>query len=215
MRVIEKTVYTFSELSQDAQNKVLENNRDFLVEGNWYNAVYEDFLQIAEMLGFTVSEKIISRRKQDGSPVYEPCVYFSGFWSQGDGASFEARYKYKKDWRKALQDYAPQDKELLEIGERLQALQKPFFYQAAMLIETRGNYCHANTMQSSSFYRLGTDDINNRSAEKDFLECARDLANWLYTQLEKEYDHLTSDETLREYFSESDYLEFYENGEAA
>ena len=35
-------------------------------------------------------------------------------------------------------------------------------------------------------------------AEEAVIEALRDLARWLYRQLEAEYDHLTSDEAIEE-----------------
>ena len=35
-------------------------------------------------------------------------------------------------------------------------------------------------------------------AEEVVIEALRDLARWLYRQLEAEYDHLTSDEAIEE-----------------
>jgi len=41
-------------------------------------------------------------------------------------------------------------------------------------------------------------ELCNRLADTDDLEALRDLARWLYRQLEAEYDHLTSDEAIEE-----------------
>jgi hypothetical protein len=42
--------------------------------------------------------------------------------------------------------------------------------------------------------------VNNltKPAEEIVTEALRDLARWLYRQLEAEYDHLTSDEAIEE-----------------
>lgn len=42
-------------------------------------------------------------------------------------------------------------------------------------------------------------------AEDGVVEALRDLARWLYRQLEREYDHLTSDEAIDEAIAANDY----------
>ena len=48
-------------------------------------------------------------------------------------------------------------------------------------------------------------------AEVAVLEAIRDLARWLYRQLQTEYDHLTSDEAIEEGIIVNDYT-FTETG---
>ena len=44
------------------------------------------------------------------------------------------------------------------------------------------------------------------------LEAIRDLARWLYRQLQTEYDHLTSDETIEQSIIANEYT-FTETGQ--
>ena len=48
-------------------------------------------------------------------------------------------------------------------------------------------------------------------AEETVTEALRDLARWLYRQLEAEYDHLISDETIEEGIIVNEYT-FTESG---
>lgn len=48
-------------------------------------------------------------------------------------------------------------------------------------------------------------------AEDSIIEALRDLARWLYRQLEAEYDHLTSDEAIDDSIIANEYT-FTENG---
>jgi hypothetical protein len=48
-------------------------------------------------------------------------------------------------------------------------------------------------------------------AEETVVEAIRDLARWLYRQLEAEYDHLTSDEAIEEEIIVNEYT-FTEGG---
>lgn len=72
---IEVTVYTFKELLELKNEKAIERAREKLREWatshDWYEYTYEEWKKILEAIGFT-----------------SPEIQFSGFWSQGDGASF-------------------------------------------------------------------------------------------------------------------------------
>jgi hypothetical protein len=72
MRVVETKVYTFNELSATAKEVAIENHRDINTYDGWWEPIFEDITQEAEQAGFHVGN-----------------IYFSGFWSQGDGAMFE------------------------------------------------------------------------------------------------------------------------------
>ena len=69
-------IYKFSELSREAQMKVVENHGDdFVSDDWWYECVYEDFKDELERYGFKVDD-----------------ISFSGFWNPGDGASFTGEF---------------------------------------------------------------------------------------------------------------------------
>ena len=72
MRVVETKVYTFEELSATAKEVAIENHRDVNTHDGWWEPIFEGFTEDANEAGFDVGD-----------------IYFSGFWSQGDGAMFE------------------------------------------------------------------------------------------------------------------------------
>ena len=72
MRVVETKVYTFEELSATAKEVAIETNRDVNTHDGWWEPIFEGITEKAEQAGFHVGN-----------------IYFSGFWSQGDGAMFE------------------------------------------------------------------------------------------------------------------------------
>jgi len=72
MRVVETKIYTFEELSATAKEVALENHRDVNTYDGWWEPIFEGITEQAEQAGFHVGN-----------------IYFSGFWSQGDGAMFE------------------------------------------------------------------------------------------------------------------------------
>ena len=180
MRTIETIIYKFNELSESAQHRAHENwmtsdcpiDLDFIVD---------QFTEMLEMLGFSCVK-----------------IYYSGFYSQGDGASFTGQYTYKKGFLKAVNNEW-QDKDLHAILDQLQAIQCRNFYRLESDIYQRGRYVHENTMY----------DVND---DTFLLERVwRPLARWLYRHLEKEYEYLTSFEAFRE-SAESNEWEFTDCG---
>lgn len=201
--IIETTVYYLDELSDKAKDTA----RAWYCEGgfdhDWYDSVYEDFVRICTILGIAFKTRAV--RLYGGGTRQEPCIWFTGFWSQGDGASFEGTYSYAKGAAAAIRDYAPQDGRLHGIADRLQSLQRRNFYQIYADISQRGRYYHEFTMTVTAerdhpYHPAMTDD-----AEELLTEAFRDLARWLYRQLEEEYEYLTSDESVDEAISANDY----------
>jgi hypothetical protein len=195
METKELKLYNFQELSLEVQDKVIDINRDILTENrDWYDFTVTDFEEILENIGF-----------------YNIKCYFSGFYSQDDGASFEAEYGYKKGALSTIKTYAPNDNHLKYLVEQIQKLQKSNFYSLSAKVERiSSRYYHSNTMIINEMYR---DD--NKSITEDTIDTfrglCRELADYLYNSLEKEYDYLTSDKSIREYLENEDSL-YLENG---
>ena len=167
------TVYDIEELTGKARERAL----DWLREGldyEWWDCTYEDAKKCADCIGIEIDK-----------------IYFSGFWSQGDGACFKGKYAYRKGWKKALKGYAPMDKELLKIGQALQDLQKPLFYNAQCDISCNDRYFRT----SADFY---WNDPTPEDIQEDFSQLFTDFASWIYEQLAKEYDWLSSEKQLIE-----------------
>jgi hypothetical protein len=192
-QVINTTVYRIDELPEGAKERARAWYREGGFDYDWYDAVYEDFQRIAEILGIRLKTR--TTRLVGGRTREDPCIWFSGFWSQGDGACWEGIYAYRKSAAAELRAYAPHDKTLHRIVETLQAAQRQNFYQLRAEVTHRGNYYHAYSMAIGVF-RDGAEIIGD--AEAIVIGALRDLADWLYRQLEQEYDHLTSDEAVDE-----------------
>ncbi|EFO3033798.1 TPA: antitoxin of the YeeV-YeeU toxin-antitoxin system [Escherichia coli] len=62
----------------------------------------------------------------------------------------------------------------------------------------RGRYCHPYSMDITVTRNSPTGQIMTTDAEAAVSEALRDLAFWLYRQLENEYDWLTSDAAVDE-----------------
>ena len=195
-QVIEITVYAIDELSDAAKEVARDWYRQSCLDYEWYDFVCEDFRTICGILGVTLATSPV--RLYGGGTRDKPRLMFSGFSSQGDGASFEGAYSHARGAAKAIRTHAPKDDELHRIADALQAVQRRNFHQLHATIRQRGRYCHEYTMaieveRDSPTWQPPTDD-----AEDTLIEAMRDLARWLYRQLRAEYEHLTSDEAIDE-----------------
>ena len=193
-------------MTQKYSQDFIDKHRDINVNyDEWWDAVYEDFYEICKILGIELDKR-------------EPC--FTGFWSQGDGASWAGVYRaqdlrlgyaglaplYRYDQAPAkMREYAPLDEELHRIADELCLLGRIYGPVYAKIGRPYGgNYVHSNTMHVTEweFYdEEREEDVPEEIAEHvegTLLELFRDLAHWLYQSLEREYDHLTSEEAVIE-----------------
>jgi len=189
MREATIKLYQFNELSEEAQKKVIENMQkdDSFLMYDWYEYVFEIFKE--------------DMYKKYSCDVRD--IFFSGFWSQGDGASFtggifikdyleatKQKSKYRSLW-KYLEEYEPN----IDIGQS-------------------GNYCHENTMYfDDHFFLEGTEKQSDQlySLMDEIEETFREEARKLYGQLEDEYEYLTSKECIEQEIINAEY-EFYADG---
>ncbi len=84
------------------------------------------------------------------------------------------------------------------IVSRMPAVQKRNFWQLQAEISHRGRYCHPYSMDITVTRNSPTGQALTADAEAAVSEALRDLAFWLYRQLENEYDWLTSDAAVDE-----------------
>ncbi|MBC7198091.1 MAG: antitoxin of toxin-antitoxin stability system [Pseudomonas balearica] len=195
--------YTFDELPEAAKEKAREWYRDGQLDYDWWDSVYDDADKIASIIGIDIDRK----------GKHTPAIYFSGFWSQGDGACFEGSYRYKKGWRSALlHEFGPGDtlNELLSIGQSLQEIQSNQFYKLEATCRHSGHYQHSGCMSvdvehAEDRYR----DIGD--AEDEIRDQLRLFADWIYDRLKQEHDWLTSDEQVDESIRANEYT-FNEDG---
>lgn len=190
--------FTIEELSDKAKEKAYESIREagWATSYEWWDGVYDQFKRALEIAGIDVDE-----------------MYFRGFSSQGDGASFTGSFQYKAGWRDAfLQEFSPEN-ELLEYLDKLAAIQRTWFYKLTGNIKQSGHYCHSMTMDVTTEH---ADDIYRdvSAIEDDVQDLMRWMADVLYSWLEEECDHLNSDEVLYE-FAAANGWEFLESGRLA
>ena len=177
---------------------LIERHRYINVPDDWWDSVYADFENICKIIGVVV----------DGD---EPS--FTGFASQGDGASFTGTYRaYAFDLRAGeqhnfyelapaeIRKHAPEDEELHRIADELCMLSRVYFPLYISIKRFGTNYVHEQTM-NCCVEPVDADPDDWADEVHDYLQeqgtlLMRDLARWLYRTLEDEYDYLTSDEAV-------------------
>jgi hypothetical protein len=205
-RTIEKTVFKFDELSDRAKDNAREWWRGVEVRDYDPESIYEDAAECGAILGIDMRQRRV--QLMGGGTRYAPAIYYSGFSSQGDGACYESTYSYAKGAAKKIRKHAPDDKELHRIADELQTLQRRNFYRLTASTRHRGHYYHSGCMS------VDVDGANDSEAEESLTQLLRDLADWIYKQLESEYDWRLSDENVDESIRINEY-EFDEEGRLA
>lgn len=181
---IVKTYYKFDELSEKAQEKAIEHFRNINVDGDfWYECAIDDRKEILKSLGF-----------------YEIEINFSGFWSQGDGASFTAKFSI------------PESK--IELAERIRKTKKDFPNVDLSLFAQIDFFGSEIDCGNFDVYRICHRYSHENSISSDsesMKEFARDFSQDTYKTLESNYEFLTEDTQVIETIRANEY-EFDENG---
>lgn len=191
MRTVEHNLYQFDELSDSAKERAREWYRTTL-DYEWWDCIYDDAKEFGKILGIDISE-----------------IYFSGFWSQGDGAQFTGEYEYRKGASKEIRSYT-NDEELHRIADDLQEIQRRNFYSITASVYHSGHYYHEYCTTINVYDSREVDA--SIDTEESIQELMRDYMRWIYRALEREYDFITSDEIVDESIVANEY-EFDENGE--
>ena len=189
-------------MDDERKAQLIEKYRDFNVYDGWWDWVYDDFaLQMAN------------------KHIEVNDMRFSGFWSQGDGASFTG---YIRDNEQFLKDHNltesyPWMTKLLEMGG-----------EYTLSIErTSHHYVHENTVGVDLTYTCMFSHQIETESQGDLrgavanhwdqhldaeyaticatvAEIVRGYCRDLYNQLEEEYNYLTSDEAVWETIQNND-----------
>ncbi len=189
--IIEQTVYSLEDVKNNPEllKKVLENYKHFNVENNdWHEPIYEGFVEYALTQGFEVDK-----------------MYFSGFWSQGDGAMFEGR--------------TTKDFDFTELPNRIKAHIKAENISVHCKFKHSGHYYHHKSYSNYFEPEINTNSLVEHNNIVDLLfeqeryvcDKYESLCQTLYRDLEKYYEELTSDEAILESLECNGY-EFDKNG---
>jgi len=207
--IVETTVYRLDELDEAARSRARDWYRERAFDRDWHEVVFEDFARICEILGVHLKTSPVPL--VGGGTGSKPRIYFRGFWSQGDGACFEAYYRYAKGAGAAIRAHARDDTELHRIADALQSVQSRNFYQLIADVTHRDRYCHEYSMAIAVHRDSNNWQEMTGDAEEDVIEALRDLARWLYRQLEREFEYQTSDAVIDEAIAANGYT-FTESG---
>lgn len=198
-----KTVeyFTFDKLNDKAKEKARQWYRDCSNGDNYFSeCIIEDSADIADILGIDLRQT--RKTRMNGEHHYAPTIYWSGFWSQGDGACFECRYQYKKGALKAIKKNYPNDKVLHNIALTLQDAQKRVFYSASASTTTGRN----NNMSVSVDIDRDVSQQTFDYVETAISEALNYFADWIYRQLESAYDYENSDSVVDDNILNNGYL---------
>lgn len=198
MQTVQVNIFKYNELSQEAQKRARDWYRNLnSQDSSWSDFVIEDAKEVGKRLGFEIDK-----------------VYFSGFYSQGSGACFEGTFRSSQFKLGEIQQYTPQDKELHRIAAEIEKIVNQF-YAIHLKVRHSGHYYHKFC---TNFEVSITDNEDNEidtkeaaDAEKYLIELSRDLMEWIYRALEKEYEYLNEDEQIAESLIASNF-DFEENG---
>lgn len=181
------TLYGFNELSDKAKERARNWWLEGLTDFQWYELTVEHWQGVCEAFG-----------------VNDPAIAFRGFWSQGDGASFTGIF-HPESVAESLADVC-RDDAVIALHARLRALQHPEDYSAKVYLSS-GMYVFSGMMECEDRETGG-----NGQHERELRAIFRALADIIYRDLEEEYNHISSDESVDEVIIGSDYY-FHESGE--
>lgn len=198
-----RKTYKFSELCKADQDRLIDKHRDINTDYDWWDGVYDDWIEKLEGLGFT-----------------EPKIWFSGFSSQGDGACFDCS---SMDIDKFLESNKVQMICIFFPHMEIVKMLSEGIHMSTEIISHHYEHEHTRRMAFSYDYcvdlpaledyieeKCGTGTVN---AFEEFVESTRlKLCKELYRILEKQYDYLTSDEAIKETLQDQDW-EYDENGD--
>jgi hypothetical protein len=183
-------VFYFKDLAPEVQARIVDRER---YEWTFLDFIEEDITAALEIIGF-----------------YDIKILYDLSHCQGAGACFTGYYGYDKGAFKTLQQDRPAS-ELLDIAQRLQAIQKRHFYRIRAKITHRGNYTHERST-SAEYSNSKTGDAIECEELDDLLI---DLNRVIYRMLQREHDDQTSDENIKENLILNEYTYTKEGGHYA
>lgn len=175
MRTIEVNLYKFDELSKEAKDNLIAGVKRGFDYGESLSMVLEEWEEKLKTMGFV-----------------KPRIEYSGFGSQGDGASFVSEDISNVPEIAAL--ITPLETSDIDIK----------------IVRTERRYCHEYTVRVEAYSGVVVDEVLfkiEREADKIITRICREI----YKELEKEFDYVTSDEYIESYIREQN-VEYFEDG---
>lgn len=189
--------------------------RDWYRNGDEFNPEYEAYETAAKLLGIDLTEE--RKNTRTGKYYTANTIQWSGFSSQGDGASFTGDFTFVPGCCDTIRAEFPTITALHTIADKLTTLHNRLRLLkgerlTGKITRSDSHYCHKYTMDATAYDSEGEElEI---AISDEFRDLMRDFAQWIYDGLEEGYDYQMSDESVDESIESNDY-EFDEDGEPA
>jgi hypothetical protein len=222
MRTKTYTVYEFHELNPKARANAIELLRNVNTDYDWWDYTYDYFVELCRLTGISIHR---SAHKKQG----RYSIWFSDFYSQCDGSSYQATVDVaalvKAVRGQAWSGYAPQEKLAFTLFDECDEALK---YIDDGIAEVDCEVCPSNreTAITTNFtWRFTNPDIKDMLSDSGFKNITKAMLKlerhvsvqligmnkFLFKKLEKECNYLTSDEAIVETIEANAY-EFTELG---
>lgn len=212
MRTKTINLYKFDELSDKAKEKARGWYRS-LDDASWADSIYEAAETAAKIIGITINQR--PYKTVGGETRYEPCIFWSGFASQGDGACFEGSYSYAKRSVKKIRKEFGTDEVLHAIADDLYEVQRSRRFSLTASVSHTGRYCHSGCtsiiVSGNSSLCYGDHDGVNKEDAEEVQRNLRRFMDWIYHGLSEENDYQMSNECVDDNIRANEY-EFTESG---
>lgn len=199
------SVYQFNELSDEAKQKAIDNNRHWNIsDPDWYQLVLDSWYQLLSSIGIDDAQ-----------------IGFSGFCSQGDGAcihdaSFDSEKlsAFMANVPKACDSWGNESESALQalLVHKLGGVQSDkrlwswlsFFNVldefSFNMVTVNNRYSHENCHRLELEGYTGRDNVDSIVDEcaDELNELRRSLCQPIYSSLRDEYEYLTSDSAIAE-----------------
>jgi len=215
---VETKVFHYNELPEHGKQRARQNYIDHWVHDEWYDYIYEDAREAGSVRGFEIDK-----------------MYFSGFYSQGDGASWVGDVKLKPFMEAYL-------KPSIGVDAWLWLIEDGWVHDRVPIYQRGNYYCHDMTMCVGNVESYEHDDMvlnvdcilkgapiatlwnlimaNNtcpikspEDLEEFVIEKARYFARQLYKRLREGYEREIADDQIGDCYDANNVL-FNEEGEA-
>lgn len=216
---ISQSTFKYHELEGSARERARQHYIEHWIHDEWYDYIFEDAKGEAPQHGFYIED-----------------IRFSGFWSQGDGASWTGDVRLPV----FIERYVPES-----IGRDcwLWLMDSGWVHDRLNIYQKGNHYCHSNTMSVGNIEDY-THDLTDEVLEIDcilkgapvgtlwhlmladtacpikspddleelVLTVARNYADEIYSRLQGGYEHECSDDNISEHYDANEVL-FNEEGE--
>lgn len=151
----------------------------------WADSTIEYFCDALYMLGIDIDP--------------QKDVRYSGFWSQGDGASFKGIVNFSNSNIGQFTQCFPTDEAMLELAKKWESVASQLQEMELKLGLIGHRYCHEHTMIIGEWYAEDEHWPMIEVLEDEVIIILRGFATQLYRQLHDEYEYQLAHETASRY----------------